>query len=136
MDPQLTVVAGVIERNGKVLICRRRADARHHPLKWEFPGGKVEPGENPREALVRELDEELGIQAAAGDEMASYHYQYAGRPPIFLVFFRVREYTGEMVHREFEAILWEERERLPQYDFLEGDVAFVRSLANVTSPGL
>ena len=74
----LIVVAGVIERDARILICRRRADARHHPLKWEFPGGKVEPGEEPRAALARELGEELGIRAEIGEEIESFAYQYAG----------------------------------------------------------
>ncbi|HVX66200.1 MAG TPA: (deoxy)nucleoside triphosphate pyrophosphohydrolase [Bryobacteraceae bacterium] len=131
MTSPLTVVAAVIERDGKVLVCRRRADAPRHPLKWEFPGGKVEPGEAPRAALARELDEELGIHAVIGDEIASFPYQYAGRAPILLKFFRVHEYDGAMENREFAEVVWEAKERLPAYDFLEGDVAFVRQLAAV-----
>ena len=57
-----TVVAGVIERAGLVLIAQRKRTGQH-PLKWEFPGGKVEPNETPEAALIRELDEELGIRA-------------------------------------------------------------------------
>ncbi|MGE5646566.1 MAG: (deoxy)nucleoside triphosphate pyrophosphohydrolase [Acidobacteriota bacterium] len=129
MSQPLVVVAAVVERDGKVLICRRRADARRHPLKWEFPGGKVEPGESPREALARELDEELGIEASIGAEIASYPYQYPDRAPIRLMFFRVTEYRGEAANREFAEILWEDRAMLPAYDFLEGDVDFVRDLA-------
>jgi 8-oxo-dGTP diphosphatase len=122
-------VAAVIERDGKVLVCRRRADARRHPLKWEFPGGKVEPGEEPRAALARELDEELGIRAEVGDEIASFPYQYPGRDPILLKFFRVPEYAGAMENREFSEMVWEARAKLSAYDFLEGDVALVRELA-------
>ncbi len=127
MNPPLQVVAAVIERDGKVLICRRRADSSH-PLKWEFPGGKVEPGEDPPAALARELHEELGIRAVIGAEVASFPYQYPGRAAILLRFFRVGEYAGEIVNRQFAEILWEEREKLPAYDFLAGDVAFVRDL--------
>ena len=128
MNSPLHVVAGVIERDGKVLICRRRADS-WHPLKWEFPGGKVEPGEDPPGALARELHEELGIQAVIGAEIANFPYQYSGRAAIFLRFFRVHEYTGEIVNRQFAEIVWEKREKLPFYDFLEGDIGFVRDLA-------
>jgi len=128
VNPPLEVVAAVIERDGKVLICRRRAD-QWHPLKWEFPGGKVEPGEDPPGALARELHEELGIRAVVGEEIAQFPYQYPGRPAIRLRFFRVREYAGEIVNRQFAEILWEEREKLPAYDFLEGDLGFVRGLA-------
>lgn len=129
MTSPLTVVAAVIERDGKVLVCRRRADARRHPLKWEFPGGKVEPGEAPRAALARELDEELGIRAVIGDEIASFPYQYPDRAPILLKFFRVHEYAGAMENREFSEVIWEAKANLASYDFLEGDVAFVRELA-------
>jgi 8-oxo-dGTP diphosphatase len=125
------VVAAVIERDGKVLIGRRRPGARHHPLKWEFPGGKVEPGEEPRAALARELEEELGIHAEIGDEIESFPYQYLGRTPILLRFFAVRGFAGEIENREFAEIVWEEKGSLPGYDFLDGDVRFVRRLAGL-----
>lgn len=123
-----TVVAAVIERDGQVLIGQRPAGKRH-ALKWEFPGGKVEAGESPEIALRRELDEELGIQAAVGDRIADYEYAYPGREPIRLIFFAVREFAGALDNRVFEQIAWEARDRLPDYDFLEGDVDFVRALA-------
>ncbi len=123
-----TVVAAVIERDGRVLIGQRPAGKRH-ALKWEFPGGKVEPGESPEDALRRELDEELGIQAAIGDRIAEYDYAYPGREPIRLIFFAVGEFTGTIENRVFEQIVWDTRERLPDYDFLEGDLDFVRLLA-------
>jgi len=129
LKSSLIVVAGIIERDARILICRRRADARHHPLKWEFPGGKVEPGEEPRAALARELGEELGIRAEIGEEIESFAYQYAGRSPILLMFFRVSQFAGELVNREFDEIAWESKHRLPDYDFLEGDIEFVRRLA-------
>jgi 8-oxo-dGTP diphosphatase len=132
MDQLLIVVAAVIERDAKVLICRRRPNAPRHPLKWEFPGGKVEQGETPRDALARELDEELGIRAVIGDEIADYPYQYPGRTPIRLMFFRVEEFRGEMVNRQFAEIRWEDSAKLPEYDFLDGDVDFVRALARRT----
>jgi 8-oxo-dGTP diphosphatase len=126
------VVAGIIERDGEILIGQRRAGGRH-ALKWEFPGGKVEPGETPRQALERELREELAIEAAIGDEIVRYEYCYPGRPPILLIFFRVVEYSGAPLNLEFEQIAWARRDSLPEYDFLEGDVDFVRSLARSPS---
>jgi 8-oxo-dGTP diphosphatase len=124
----LVVVAAVIERGGQILIGQRKPTGRH-PLKWEFPGGKVEPGEDPRAALERELREELGIQAAAGEQMDAYDVQYPGGPPTRLLFFRVTEFTGEPRNLDFEQILWERPQRLADYDFLEGDIAFVRKLS-------
>lgn len=125
------VVAAVIERDGRVLVCRRRPD-HPHPLKWEFPGGKVEDGETPRAALVRELKEELGIDAEPDGEITRYHFAYPGKKPILLIFFRVSEFWGEPRNLVFERIAWAERAALPEYDFLDGDVEFVRRLAAAT----
>jgi len=121
-----TVVAAVIERDGRVLIAQRKRTGQH-PLKWEFPGGKVEPGEAPEAAVVRELEEELAIHARVEREIARYEYQYPGRPPILLIFCRVTEFAGEPKNLDFEQIVWASREKLRQYDFLEGDTEFLRS---------
>ena len=122
------VVAAVMERDGRILVCRRRAD-QPHPLKWEFPGGKVEPGESAEAALVRELGEELGITAVLGTELERYQYCYPAKPPILLIFFAVAEFRGELENRVFEEIRWELPAALPELDFLEGDTDFVMRLA-------
>ena len=124
----LMVVAAVIERDGQVLIGQRRLSDRH-ALKWEFPGGKVEPNEHPKQALRRELQEELGIDAEIGPELARYEFQYPKRAPILLIFHRVTSFLGELRNGAFEQIRWEKTERLPRYDFLDGDYDFVRRLA-------
>lgn len=118
------VVAGVLERDGKILMCRRRAD-QPHPLKWEFPGGKIEAGESPQTALVRELREELGIESDAGEELMRYEFAYPGKEPIFLIFLEVAHWRGEIVNRIFETISWEDSETLANFDFLEGDAPFI-----------
>ena len=122
------VVAAVIERGGLILIGQRKPRGRH-ALKWEFPGGKVEPGEEPREALVRELREELGIDAHIGDAIQRYDFSYSAGGITRLIFFTVTEFAGEPENLDFAQIAWVERHRLPEYDFLEGDVEFVRALA-------
>ncbi len=122
-----TVVAAVIERGGRILIGQRK-NTSHHPLKWEFPGGKVEPDETPEEAAIRELGEELAIGAKIAGEIMRYEYQYPGRPPILLIFYRVTDFEGQPENRDFEQIRWEIPERLGDYDFLEGDAEFIRSL--------
>ena len=124
----IEVVAAVIERAGLILIGQRKPRGRHG-LKWEFPGGKVEPGEEPRAALARELREELGIEAHIGEEIERYDFIYVSGAITRLVFFRVTEFAGEPENLDFSAIEWAPREKLPQYDFLEGDVEFVRRLA-------
>ena len=128
------VVAAVIERDGLILIGQRKPRGRHG-LKWEFPGGKVEAGEESRDALVRELREELGIEARIGDEIERYDFSYSASNVTRLIFFHVAEFSGEPVNLDFAQIAWVERSRLPDYDFLEGDVAFVRRLAATTRGG-
>ena len=118
------VAAGILERDDRILICRRRAD-QPHALKWEFPGGKLEQGETPEAALIRELREELNIEAAGASEITRYEFAYPGKKPILLVFLRVTAWTGEIENRIFETVLWETRERLREYDFLEGDAPFI-----------
>lgn len=121
----LQVVAAIIEREGRILICRRRPE-QSHPLKWEFPGGKVEPGETPAQALQRELAEELDLRVAAGEEIARYQYTYPGKDPILLIFLRVREFVGEPRNLIFQEMRWEPPQNLPAFDFLEGDRDFIR----------
>ena len=100
-------------------------------MKWEFPGGKVERDESPRDALQRELREELQIDARIGEEIHRHSVRYGNGPLIHLIFYRVTEFTGEPVNTEFEQIVWERRDQLAGYDFLEGDLEFVRHLASV-----
>jgi|GEM_PF-180305 len=121
------VVAGVIRRNGRILICQRKRGSRHE-LKWEFPGGKVEKRETPSSALARELREELGMEARVGKELTRYEYQYPSRPPILLIFYGVTGFSGEPENRIFEQMVWEEPARLAAYDFLEGDARFLRMI--------
>jgi mutator protein MutT len=118
------VAAGILERNGCVLICQRRHD-QPHPGKWEFPGGKVEQGESPEDALVRELREELGIESAEPVEISRYEFTYPGKTPILLVFLKVSAWTGEIENRIFKTIVWESHDKLKDYDFLEGDLPFI-----------
>jgi 8-oxo-dGTP diphosphatase len=128
----LTVVAAILVEKGRVLACRRRSD-QDHARKWEFPGGKVEPGEDLRDALVRELHEELLIEATLGDEYMRYEFAYPAKPPIRLVFYRVEHYSGVMNCDFFAETRWMEPERLVELDFLEGDERVVARLASQPS---
>ena len=122
------VVAALIMRDGKLLVCQR---TRHQtmPLKWEFPGGKIEEGEQPRDALRRELDEELGIQATIGDELARIQHEYPNGGKVELRFFIVHDYNGELENRIFKDIQRAEPKDLPMFDFLEADLTLVKDLA-------
>jgi 8-oxo-dGTP diphosphatase len=121
------VVAALIFRDEKILVCQR---TRHQtmPLKWEFPGGKIEPGEQPRDALRRELDEELGIDATIGEEVARIRHDYKNGAAVELRFYAVREYKGDIENRIFKDMQWAKRSELPSFDFLEADLGLVRNL--------
>jgi 8-oxo-dGTP diphosphatase len=122
------VVAALIVKGGKILICQR---TKHQtmPLKWEFPGGKIEEGEQPREALRRELDEELGIDATVGDEVARIRHEYKSGNSVELRFYVVYEFRGELENRIFKDMQWVERKDLPSFDFLEADLKLVSDVA-------
>jgi 8-oxo-dGTP diphosphatase len=124
----LLVSAAVIIKDGQVLLGQRRKGDRHS-LKWEFPGGKVEPGESPHQALVRELREELQIEAKIGVELARYEHDYPSGSRVHLLFFVVKEFAGPPVSLVFEQISWVNLAALPAVDFLQGDIDFVKRLA-------
>ncbi len=98
-------------------------------LKWEFPGGKVEPGEQPEQALRRELEEELGICATIGARVAHVRHAYRNGGAVDLQFFAVHEYEGELVNQIFNEMRWTLLEELPTFDFLAADRGLVRDLA-------
>jgi len=125
---RLRVSAGLIVRDGRLLICQRGANDAF-PLKWEFPGGKVEEGEEPAAALARELREELGIRATVGAEVARVQHAYPGGPEVDLVFYSVPAFAGEPANRRFAAVTWAPLAALPTYDFLEADRPLVSRMA-------
>ena len=121
------VVAGLIVKDGKLLVCQR---TRHQtmPLKWEFPGGKIEEGEQPRDAQRRELEEELGILATNCDEVKRILHEYPNGGKVELRFFLVREFQRDIENRIFKDIQWADPKSLPTFDFLEADELLVKEL--------
>lgn len=122
------VVAALILRGDQVLVCQRRPD-QPMSLKWEFPGGKIEPGESPEEALRRELDEELGIRAEIGALIAHTRHNYRNGGAVDLQFFAVHSFEGELTNRIFHDLRWTPLHTLPEFDFLAADRELVRDLA-------
>ena len=126
------VVAALILRPSasgqEVLICQRKPE-QAMALKWEFPGGKIEPGEEPVEALVRELNEELGIDAVIGEPLTRIRQNYRNGGAVDIRFFIVKEFQGELQNRIFNDMRWATMDRLPGFDFLAADQGLIRDLA-------
>jgi 8-oxo-dGTP diphosphatase len=127
-----TVVAALIKSDGKLLVCqRRRADS--FGLMWEFPGGKLEPGETPAEAIARELHEELGVTAQIGSEIYRTRHQYSElAEPIDLIFFTATVNPAEIRNQAFETMEWSVPSRLPDLNFLPADRELVEKLRSGT----
>ncbi len=98
-------------------------------LLWEFPGGKIEPGESPEEALVRELSEELGIRAEVGPAVTRIRHHYRRGGAVDLQFFVVREFRGEIDNQIYHQVRWVKLEDLTGYEFLAADRGLVKDLA-------
>lgn len=122
------VAVALILRGEEVLICQRRPD-QPMALKWEFPGGKMETGESAEQALKRELDEELGIDAQIGTRVAHTRHTYRSGGAVDLQFFVVHSFQGELKNVIFNDIKWCPLRDLPTYDFLAADRDLVRDLA-------
>ena len=125
----VVVVAAVMEQEGRILICQRRRGDRFE-LLWEFPGGKVQPGESAEQGLARELREELGIEARVGREIhrTRHRYEQLDRE-LELIFYSAAPGNARMENLAFEQIVWAERGRLTEYDFLPADRELVERLA-------
>lgn len=122
------VVAALILDKEKILICQRKAD-QAMPLKWEFPGGKVEPDEDLKDALHRELEEELGIDAEIGTRIAAIQHTYRGGNSLELHFYRVDHFKRKLENRIFQDMRWVSRNELTTYDFLEADTGLVKDIS-------
>jgi 8-oxo-dGTP diphosphatase len=122
------VAAALILRGDEVLICQRRPD-QPMALKWEFPGGKIETGESPEQALARELNEELGIDADIGSRVIRTRHTYRTGGAVDLQFFVVHSFRGEVINRIFQDVRWIPLRDLPAYDFLAADRELIRDLA-------
>ena len=118
----IVVSAGVVKRDGRIMICQRKPEV-HNGLKWEFPGGKLEPGESPEAALRRELREELGIDVKVGRVMDVMFHSYGDRDVLILFYPCVIE-KGEPACIDCDAVEWVLPGDILKYDFADGDRRF------------
>jgi mutator protein MutT len=121
------VVAGLIVEEGLLLVCQRKENGPF-PLKWEFPGGKVEKDEAHEDALRRELMEELGIRADQLTEIFRHMHKYSDEFAVNLRFYRVHSFTGVLTNRAFQRLAWAGMDKLSTFDFLDGDLPLVNLL--------
>jgi 8-oxo-dGTP diphosphatase len=123
----ILVTAGIVLDGERILICQRHhSDA--YGMQWEFPGGKVEEGEDLKACLRRELAEELRIEAEIGEEVFRLRHRYPDRY-VEVVFFEVRSFCGTVRNQVFEAVKWVSRSSLSEFDFLEADRELVRRIS-------
>jgi 8-oxo-dGTP diphosphatase len=127
--PRLRVAAAVVWREGLLLLTRRPPGGRFG-LLWEFPGGKLEPGESPGQALARELREELGVGAVPGETLAVERYDYAQGPAVELYFVRCElESFGFTPSIAVHEVRWVRPAEVDPDGVLEADRGFLATLA-------
>jgi 8-oxo-dGTP diphosphatase len=135
------VVGAVIvsERRDKVLL-GQRSESQSHPLKWEFIGGKIEPGESPEEALIREVDEETGLKIEVGRflDVVEADYRNYGRPSHQISFYECRRINGvaKLDPEIYNEVRWVRLDEIAELDWIDGNKGFAKRLAiHLTSPG-
>jgi mutator protein MutT len=124
-DKVQQVTAALIAKEGKILLALRRA-GKHMGQRWELPGGKVDPGENPKQALSRELQEEFDIRVRVGEYLGSIRFQ-ADRLDLQVRLYRVTHVAGEFDLREHEELRWVDPEQLEAYDLVDSDRQVIRN---------
>ncbi len=127
---QIKVVAGLILQNNKLLICQR-PNFKDHPLKWEFPGGKIKNDETNEEALIREINEELSINIINYEELISYNFNYKDlNKKVFIYFYIVNNFSGKVLNNFHKELKWIEIKDIREYDFLEGDLKIIDHISS------
>lgn len=126
--PSIEVAAGIlVDVDRRILLSERPAKSSHVAGFWEFPGGKLEPGESPHDALVRELQEEIDIVVAAARFVATHRHDYRERD-VTLHFFLVREWRGTPRSVEGQRLAWARVNEIDDYNMLPGDEPIIRTL--------
>lgn len=120
------VTAGLLVREGRVLIALRKA-GKHMGRKWEFPGGKIQPGESPEECLRRELAEELDIEARIGGLVGTARWSNAEAGlDLEILLYRAEYLSGSFTLHDHEELAWVEPGQLESYDLADSDRELAR----------
>lgn len=122
----LLVAAGILFRDGKVLVGRRSPNKLWSGY-WEFPGGKVESGETPEDTVRRELKEELNIEASVGSLVAEGAFEYP-TGPVRIMIYRVLSWTGDFVLKDHDQIDWISLDNMNNHQFLPGNFFIIPAL--------
>ncbi len=120
MTQAVNVVVGILVRDGMILLCQRKPGQKYE-LRWEFPGGKVEPGETHEEALVRELREEINAIPVRWRQFRSDRNVYSDGGAFEVLYYIVDAFDGEPENVEFYEIVWVTPADLGNFDILEGN---------------
>ena len=115
----IEVTAAVIRQDGKFLICQRPAN-KNCGLLWEFPGGKIEPGESGEQCIVRECEEELGVVLSVERELTDIYYEYPDRN-VHLHFYLCSIVSGTLERKEHNAFAWISKDEISDYMFCPAD---------------
>ena len=127
---RIKVVGGIIVNKNKILVAQRSIQ-KEHPLKWEFPGGKIKVNENPIDALKREIKEELSVDVKKYKFLLDYEYDYQDIKKIHLYFYKIDEYVGKVKNIEHNQLLWTQYNDLEKLDFLDGDRMIIDHIQNL-----
>ncbi|MDB9776900.1 (deoxy)nucleoside triphosphate pyrophosphohydrolase [Alphaproteobacteria bacterium] len=130
-----SVVAGIIVKEDLILIAQR-SNKVDHPLKWEFPGGKLLPNESINQALIREFKEELSIEIKKSYFLMEYIYEYKYLKKVHLSFFKIDDYLGKIANNIHSKIIWTNVIDIKSYDFLDGDIKIIENIVNADILGL
>jgi 8-oxo-dGTP diphosphatase len=136
MNQMIYVTCAIIERDGKIL-ATQRSDSMSLPLKWEFPGGKLELNETEEACIVREIEEELGIGVLPFKKLPSSSFDYPSKS-ITLVPFMCKFESGTITLKEHSSFLWLLPSELEKLDWAEADIPvlkyFLREFCNSEPP--
>ena len=127
MNYPIIVTCAVIENNGKFLITQRPKDT-HNGLRWEFPGGKLKFGEDPKSCLEREIMEELGIEIKALEILEYSSHVYSGEKHIVLIGFTCEYVSGKIKKLNINDYVWVSLTEIFKYDITEADLPIIEKL--------